>query len=80
MQDQLPAAEPRPRSSDEIALELMKFIATATGYAKGAQAVGFSGKPPRTPEEQAEALLELFDKCRQALARPPAAGADGPAR
>jgi hypothetical protein len=64
--------ELRPKSSDEIALELMKFIATTTGYAKGAQAVGFSGKPPRTPEEQAEALLELYEKCRRVVARPPA--------
>lgn len=72
MQDQGLAAELRPKSADEIALELMKFIATTTGYAKGAQAVGFSGKPPRTPEEQADALLELFDKCRRIVARPPA--------
>jgi hypothetical protein len=67
----------RPKSGDEIALELMKFIAATTGYAKGAQAVGFSGKPPRTPEEQAEALLELFEKCRQVVARKPGAGAAG---
>jgi len=73
MQEQGLAAELRPRSADEIALELMKFIATTTGYAKGAQAVGFSGKPPRTPEEQAEALLELFEKCRRIVAKPPAA-------
>jgi hypothetical protein len=80
MHDPQPAAEPRPRSSDEIALELMKFIATATGYAKGAQAVGFSGKPPRTPEEQAEALLELFEKCRQAVAKTSAAASDSAVR
>jgi hypothetical protein len=53
------------KSKDEIALELMRFIATATGYGKGTQAVGFSGKPARTPEEQAEALLGLFERCRQ---------------
>lgn len=77
MQEHNGAADLRPKSSDEIALELMKFIATTTGYAKGAQAVGFSGKPPRTPEEQAEALLELFEKCRQAVARKPAGGGAG---
>lgn len=70
MQDHNPPSDLRPKSIDEIALELMKFIATTTGYAKGAQAVGFSGRPPRTPEEQAEALLELFEKCRHAVARP----------
>jgi hypothetical protein len=75
MQEQGAPADLRPKSDDEIALELMKFIAATTGYAKGAQAVGFSGKPPRTPEEQADALLELFEKCRQAVARRSPAGA-----
>jgi hypothetical protein len=28
------------------------------------QQVGFAGKGTRTPEEQAESLLELFRKCR----------------
>ncbi len=75
MQEHGAQADLRPKSDDEIALELMKFIAATTGYAKGAQAVGFSGKPPRTPEEQADALLELFEKCRQAVARRPPAEA-----
>lgn len=61
------AAAGKDKSQDEIALELMKFIAATTGYAKGAQAVGFSGKGPRTPEEQAEALLQLFEKCREVV-------------
>lgn len=54
----------KDKSQDEIALELMKFIAASTGYAKGAQAVGFAGKGPRTPEEQADALIQLFERCR----------------
>ncbi len=61
------AAREREKSGDEIALELMKFIASSTGYAKGAQAVGFSGKGPRTPEEQADALLALFARCREVV-------------
>lgn len=55
----------RYRSSDEVALELTKFIASSTGYGKGVQAVGFAGKGGRTPEEQAESLLELFTRCRK---------------
>jgi hypothetical protein len=55
------------RSSDEIALELTKFIATSTGYGRGPQAVGFAGKGVRTPEEQAEQLLGLFARCRKAV-------------
>jgi len=53
-----------PATSDEVALELMKFIASSTAYGKGTQQVGFAGKGVRTPEEQAESLLELFRKCR----------------
>jgi hypothetical protein len=55
-----------PRGQDEVALELMKFIAVATGYGKSSQGgAGFSGKPQtRAAEEHAEALLELFQRCR----------------
>ena len=57
------------RSKDDVALELMKFIAVATGYGKTAQSgAGFSGKPnTRTTEEHAEALLELFERCRKVV-------------
>ena len=67
------AAEPKPaaggRSKDEIALDLMKFISVSTGYGKGGNSgAGFSAKQGnRTPEEHAEALLELFDRCRKAI-------------
>jgi len=65
-------AEPKSggmRSKDEVALELMKFIAVTTGYGKAGQSgAGFSGKPStRTPEEHADSLLELFDRCRKAV-------------
>jgi len=55
------------RSQDEVALDLMKFIAVTTGYGKATQAsAGFSGKPQaRSTEEHAEALLELFNRCRK---------------
>jgi hypothetical protein len=58
---------PGGRSKDEVALEMMKFIAVTTGYGKSSGGgAGFSGKPStRTPEEQAEALIELFERCRK---------------
>jgi len=56
-----------PRSKDEIALELMKFIALTTGYGKGTPAAGFSGKPTRSPEEHADSLIQLFERCRALL-------------
>ena len=59
-------------SRDEVALELMKFIAQSTGYGKGAPSAGFAGgkSASRTPEEYAEALLELFHRCRLAIEQP----------
>jgi hypothetical protein len=56
---------------DEIALELMKFIAVTTGYGKGIPSAGFGGKEKggRSAEEYAEALLELFERCRSAVCK-----------
>ena len=51
-------------SKDEVALELMKFIAMTTGYGKGATGAGFTGKTSKTPEEYADSLLQLFERCR----------------
>lgn len=53
-----------PNTQDEVALEMMKFIAVTTGYGKGAGAAGFTGKAAKTPEEYADALLQLFERCR----------------
>ena len=59
------------RSKDEVALELMRFIAVTTGYGKSAQAAGFSAKPAAgSAEAHADALLELYGKCRQAVHKP----------
>ena len=39
-------------TKEEVALELMKFIAVTTGYGKGSSAAaGFQGKPSKTAEE-----------------------------
>ncbi|MCL4402202.1 MAG: hypothetical protein M1436_06020 [Acidobacteria bacterium] len=70
-EENAPQPAPPMRSKDEIALELMKFIAVQTGFGRGhTAATGFSGKPSgRTPEEHADALLELFDRCRRAIGK-----------
>jgi hypothetical protein len=49
----------------------MKFIAVVTGYGKASQSsAGFSGKPStRSSEEHAEALLELFERCRRVVGK-----------
>jgi hypothetical protein len=57
------------RSSNEVALEMMKFIAVTTGYGKGVGGAGFTGKTTKTPEEYADALLQLFERCRQVIGK-----------
>ena len=57
------------RSKDDVALDLMKFIAVNAGYGKSGQtSAGFSAKAgTRSPEELAEDLLDLFDRCRKVV-------------
>jgi hypothetical protein len=56
--------KPPVRNQDEVALELMKFIAVTTGYGRGSTNTGFGGKGPRSSEEFADSLLDLFERCR----------------
>lgn len=58
------------RRNEDIALDLMKFIAMTTGYGKTASAggVGFSGGGAAAkPEDYAAHLLELYGKCLGAV-------------
>jgi hypothetical protein len=56
---------------DEVALELMKFIAVTTGYGRGNSTAGFGSKGPRSAEEYADSLLELFERCRSVVRKEP---------
>ena len=69
MADENAAPQPQGRTKDEIALELMKFIAVTTGYGKGTTSTGYGGKGGRTSEEYADSLLQLFERCRTVVAR-----------
>jgi ATP:corrinoid adenosyltransferase len=73
MAEETAAADSKTKSSspDELALELMKFISVSTGYGKGTPTAGFGGKAPRSAEEHAEALLELFNRCRSIVRNDP---------
>ena len=59
------------RRNEDIALDLMKFVAMTTGYGKTTSSgVGFQGGGAASkPEEYASHLLELYGKCLQAVAR-----------
>ncbi len=57
------------RRNEDIALEMMKFIAMTTGYGKTAQGgPGFQGTATATKaDEYANHLLELYGKCLNAV-------------
>jgi hypothetical protein len=60
-----PVASPKGGGSkEEVALELMRFIATTTGIGKTGGGAGFGGKTPKSPEEQVDALLALYERCK----------------
>ena len=68
MADEKENAKPDVSGKDQVALELMKFITVTTGYGKGTPNAGFtSSAKARTPEEHADALLQLFERCRQVV-------------
>ncbi len=58
------------RRNEDIALDLMKFIAMTTGYGRtAASGVGFQGTGSTAkPEDYADHLLELYGKCLGAVA------------
>jgi hypothetical protein len=67
MTDEKEPTQKPGQSKEEIALELMRFIATTTGLGKTASGAGFAGKAAKGPEEQVEVLLQLYGKCKTAV-------------
>jgi hypothetical protein len=59
------------RRNEDIALDLMKFIAMTTGYGRtSSTGVGFQGTGAASkPEDYADHLLELYGKCLQAVTK-----------
>jgi len=59
------------RRNEDIALDLMKFIAMATSYGKTSSAgVGFQGGGAASkPEEYAGHLLDLYGRCLDAVSK-----------
>jgi hypothetical protein len=57
------------RRNEDIALDMMKFIASTTSYGKaGAAGVGFQGTvSTQAAEEYANHLLELYGRCLDAV-------------
>ncbi len=62
---------PAGMNKDEVALELTRFIAATTGFGKSPTGAGFAGKAiaTKTPEEQVEALIQLYERCRASVGK-----------
>jgi len=67
--DEIPNLTAGARRNEDIALDLMKFIAMTTGYGRtSTSGVGFQGSGAASkPEDYAEHLLELYGKCLTAV-------------
>lgn len=56
------------RRNEDIALDLLKFVAGMTGVGKPtAPSTGFSGTPATKPEEHVSELLALYGRCLKAV-------------
>jgi hypothetical protein len=69
--EETPTLAMASRRNEDIALDLMKFIAMTTGYGRtSASGVGFQGSGAAAkPEDYAAHLLELYGKCLTAVTR-----------
>jgi hypothetical protein len=69
--DEASAITPGSRRNEDIALDLMKFVAMTTGYGRtSSSGVGFQGTGAVSkPEDYANHLLELYGRCLEAVQR-----------
>ena len=56
------------RRNEDIALDLLKFVAVTVGVGRpAAPSTGFSGASAPKPEEHVAQLLELYSRCLKAV-------------
>lgn len=66
--DPLTSAGLGARSNEDIALDLLKFVAGTTGVGRpAAPSTGFSGSAAAKPEEHVNQLLDLYSRCLKAV-------------
>jgi len=59
------------RRTEDIALDLLKFVAAHANVAgKAGSSTGFGVMPSTKPEDQVASLLELYTRCRKAVEAP----------
>lgn len=67
--DQPTASANNARRNEDIALDLLKFVASTAGIGRTtATAPGFSASNASKPEDQVDHLLELYARCLQVVA------------
>ena len=68
MDEQQSAPSPGTRRDQDIALDMMKFIAVTTSYGRtGLPAAGFKAAGENKAEDYARHLLELYGQCLAAV-------------
>jgi hypothetical protein len=68
MEDEHGGTAPGVRRNEDIALDLMKFIAVTTGYGRaGSPGAGFQGETVSKAEDYARHLLDLYGQCLVAV-------------
>jgi hypothetical protein len=66
--DALSSAGLGARRNEDIALDLLKFVAATAGVGKPASpSTGFTGSAAPKPEEHVTQLLELYSRCLKAV-------------
>ena len=64
-------ALPTARSKEDIALDLLKFVATTAHVGgKTGSTTGFAAPASSKPEDQIDQLFELYTRCREAVEAP----------
>ncbi len=67
--DQVVSTGNGSRRNEDIALDLLKFVAVTTGVARPtAPSTGFVATPSSKPEDQVTQLLDLYSRCLRAVA------------
>jgi hypothetical protein len=68
MTDTLNGAGLGARRNEDIALDLLRFVAGTAGIGRpAAPSTGFSGSAAAKPEEHVTQLLELYGRCLKAV-------------
>lgn len=66
-----PTSTPAVRRTEDIALDLLKFVASVAHVgSKSPGSTGFGATSSSKPEDQIAQLLELYARCRQAVENP----------